>query len=99
MTEAGVNTLVEIPVSRDTYIASNLPDTNYGTSPRLRQGYNLSGSNDGALRTFLFFDVASVVPAQAVIHSAKIRVYLYEAKPVGDDPMGVISRHLVNSWN
>ena len=97
--EAGINTLVEIPVSRDTYIASNLPDTNFGTAPELRQGYNLNGSNNGALRTFLFFDIASVIPSQAVINSAKIRVYLFEATPVDDAPMSAISRHLLGSWD
>ena len=99
LTEAGINTLVEIPVSKDTYIASNLPDTNFGTAPELRQGYNLNGSNDGALRMFLFFDIASVIPSQVVINSAKIRVYLFEATPVDDAPMGVISRHLLGFWD
>ncbi len=99
LTEAGVNTVVEVPVSKDTYITSNLPDTNYGAAPELRQGYNLDGNNDGALRMFLFFDIASVIPPQAVINSAKIRVYLFDATPVDDAPMGVISRHLVSDWD
>ena len=64
-TEAGIETTVEIPVLKDTYIASNKPSQNFGGARELRVGYNLNG--DGALRPFFQFDVARYVPDQATI--------------------------------
>ena len=94
-----VNTIVQIPVEQDTYISSNKPNRNYGSSPEMRLGYNSGGSNDGALRPFLQFDVARYVPSQAVINSATLQIYLHGASPGGDSPMNFDSRHLVSPWD
>jgi hypothetical protein len=94
-----VNTVIEIPVQQDTYITSNKPNTNYGRSSELRLGYNLGGSNDGALRPFLQFDVGRYIPDGAVINSAVLRTYLFAVTPAGDAPMTAIGRHLLTPWD
>jgi hypothetical protein len=94
-----VNTIIEIPVQQDTYITSNKPNTNYGRSSELRLGYSLGGSNDGALRPFLQFDVERYIPSGAVVNSAVLRTYLFAASPAGDAPMTAIGRHLLTSWD
>jgi hypothetical protein len=94
----GVNTLVQIPTMQDTYITSNKPNRTYGSAPELRLGYNLGGSNDGALRPFLQFDVDRYVPSKAVINRATLQTYLYAASPGNDAPMRVEARHLVSAW-
>jgi hypothetical protein len=93
-----VNTVVEIPASQDTYVASNRPNQNYGLSPELRLGYSLSGANDGALRTFVQFDVAGHVPADATINGATLRTFLFATSPAFDGPMTVEARHLQTAW-
>lgn len=94
-----VNTVVEIPVLKDTYISSNKPSKNYGAAPELRLGYNRDGNNDGALRPLIQFDVARYVPAKAVINQAVLRIYEYAASPVNDSPMRSEARNLATSWD
>lgn len=98
-TPTRVETVVEIPVSQDTYISSNHPDTNYGGAGELRLGYNLAGDHDGALRPFARFDVAAHVPSGAVIRSASLWAYLFASSPLDDAPMGTNDRHLLSSWD
>jgi len=94
-----VNTVVQIPVMQDTYITSNKPNWNYGSATEMRLGYNLGGSNDGALRPFVQFDVARYVPSQAVINSATLQTYLFAASPAYDSAMSVDARHLLTAWD
>ena len=94
-----VNAVIQIPVEQDTYITSNKPNRNYGSAPEMRLGYNRAGSNDGALRPFVQFDVARYVPSQAVINSATLQIYLYASSPANDSPMNFDARHLVTPWD
>lgn len=98
VTPNGVTTQVVFPTTADTYIASNNPNTNYGSSTWLRLGYNLTSPNNGAERIFLRFDLSSI-PSNAVINWARFRIFQHSATPAGDGDMGVQSRHLVSSWN
>jgi hypothetical protein len=94
-----VNTVVQIPAMQDTYIASNKPNQNYGSAPDMRLGYSLGGSNDGALRPFVQFDLNRYVPSRAVINSATLQTYLFAASPANDTKMGAIARHLLTAWD
>ena len=98
VTPYSINTVVEFPVSQDTYIASKYPNTNFGLSANLRVGYNSTGSNYGALRAFIQFNISSI-PSRAVINSATLQTYQHSATPAGDTPMGVVGRHLVSAWS
>ncbi len=91
-------TVVEIPVSQDAFVASNRPDTNFNSSNNGRVGYNATGENLGAVRTFIQFNL-SAIPANSTIVGARIRVYQYEATPAGDAPMLVRVRHLDSAWD
>ena len=93
-----INTVVEIPVAQDTYITSKLPNNNWCTSNFLRVGYAQSPDNYGAVRTFLRFDLSSI-PTDAVINSARFRIYQNTATPAGDSDMRFESRHLLSDWN
>lgn len=91
-------TIVEIPVSQDAFVASNRPDTNFNSSTNGRVGFNATGENLGALRSFIQFNL-SAIPANSTIIGARIRIYQYEATPAGDAPMLVRVRHLDSSWD
>ena len=93
-----VTTQVVIPTSADTYVASNKPYTNYGSSTWLRLGYNLDSPNNGAERILLKTDVSSI-PSNAIINWARFRIYQHTVSPTGDSGMGVQSRHLSGSWS
>lgn len=92
-----IQTVIEIPVSQDTYIASNKPNQNYGGAHELRVGYDRTPSNDGALRAFMFFDVARYIPSRAVINHARLRGYQYRHED--NSNMLLRGRHLLDSWN
>jgi hypothetical protein len=89
---------VEIPVSADTYIASNQPNTNYGNTTWLRLGYNATGDNLGALRILLYVNVGSI-PSNAQIHWARFRIYQHSVTLGSSDPNSVTTRHLNSSWD
>lgn len=91
-------TEVEIPVSQDSFVASNQPNTNFNSSINGRVGYNATGENYGAVRSFIQFDLRSI-PTNSTINNAKIRFYMYEATPAGDNLMLVRVRHLNSAWD
>jgi hypothetical protein len=96
---ATTNKVLQIPASADTYVTSNKPDVNWGGESSLYVGYDLLEAGNGAERTLLFFDLSGLVPTGAVINQAYIELYQYALKPIGDQPMGNIVRHLNSSWN
>jgi len=93
----GIQTLIEIPVSQDTYIASNKPNQNFGGAHELRVGWDGTASRDGALRAFLFFDVARYIPSRAVINHALLKGYQFQHQDNAN--MIFRGRHLLDSWN
>ena len=97
MTPSGLNTIVELPNTKDTFVASSQPYTNYGGSSTFQLGYNLSGGL-GAVRPMLQFDTNSI-PSGAVINSAKLRIYLAGSTPSNDSDMGFKGIYLKSSWS
>lgn len=94
-----INTVIEIPASADTYLASERPEQNFGNDA-LFLGYNLVGEdNYGAQRILLYFDLDAHLPEQAIIHSGFIRLRLSFSSPPDDTPMGTVMRRLASPWN
>lgn len=60
---------------KDAYVVAGDPDNNYGNSSNLIVGYY--SSSYPKYRVYLYFDVASILPADAVITSATLYVYQY----------------------
>ena len=94
-----VTTVIEIPVSQDTYVASNKPSTNYGRSSELRLGYNNQGNRDGALRTLIEFNVVNYIPQGAVINHATLQIFLFATGGRPAVPMGSDARQLQTAWD
>lgn len=92
-----IQTLIEIPVSQDTYISSNKPNQNFGGARELRVGFDQTASKDGALRAFLYFDVARYIPSRAVINHALLKGYQFRHED--NASMLFRGRHLLDSWN
>lgn len=89
---------VEIPAASDTFTSSGAPDTNWANDPNMRVGFNtLQGL--GAERTFLFFNVSSVIPSNATVTQANLRAWANNFSPTGDQPMGIQARFLNSSWD
>ena len=92
-----IQTLIEIPISQDTYIASNKPNQNFGGASEVRVGWDNTASKDGALRAFLYFDVARYIPSRAVINSAHLKGYQH--RYIDNSAMLFRGRHLLESWD
>ena len=93
----GVQTVIEFAPVADTYIASNLPNQNFGGADGLFLGYNRSELNYGAERVLLRFDLDGL-PGDADIHSARLRLYLSFSDPAYDTPMGTVLRRIAAPW-
>ena len=91
----GLNTIVQIAVSKDTYIASNRPNTNFGALTTTKIGYEAGG--DGAMRILLQFDLSSI-PDNATINSATFQYYLVQSRPPSDTPMGFQAQFMKAPW-
>lgn len=98
MTPDGLNTTIEIPNTKDTFVSSNQPNTNYGSASTMLLGYSLGGQNLGAVRPMLQFDTNSI-PKGAIINSATLRIYLAGSSPSNDSSMGFKGVYLVSSWS
>lgn len=92
-----VNVTVEIPAEADSYIASERPDRNFGNDA-LFLGYNNVGDRYGAQRPLLRFDLASTIPAGALITDGLLRLRLSFSAPADDDLMPTIVRALQSTW-
>lgn len=93
---AGVNVVVQIPVSKDSYISSALPDSNFGGLTTTRIGYEAGGR--GAMRLVLQFDLSSI-PDDVTINSAEFQYYLAGSTPSNDAPMGFLAQFMNAPWN
>lgn len=93
-----VSTLLEVPVTDDTYIASEEPTTNFGASNWLRLGYSADPPSLGAVRVLMRFDI-SLIPDNAQIESATCLVYQHSTTLDPNDPKGVEARHLADPWD
>jgi hypothetical protein len=95
-TPSGINSVIEIPVAKDSLLASGLPDNNFGTSFTLNLGYDASGTN--ASRMLLQFNLGAI-PSNAVINSAQFQIYQHDVRPAGDAPMGFQAQYMRADWN
>lgn len=92
----GLNTVKQIPVSKDAYISSAHPGTNYGWLDRTKIGYEAGG--DGAMRIVLQFNLSSI-PDNVTINSAQFQYYLVESRPPSDSPMGFLAQFMKAPWS
>ncbi len=96
--DGALNTVVELPAIADAYIASGRPDDNKGSGP-LYLGYSDDGSDSfGAQRILLRFNVDSI-PDTANINDARVRLYLFGARPSDDGDMRTVMRRLDSEWD
>jgi hypothetical protein len=96
--DGSIHTIIEMPAVADSYIASNRPTQNFGNDA-LFLGYDLEGDNFGAERILVQFNVGGFVPADAIINSAELELYLVFSSPDPDSPMGTDLRRLASSWD
>lgn len=100
VTPDGIHTIVQVPNKKDTYIASNRPDQNFGLQPDMRLGYsNNVGGNLGAMRLLLQYQVQEYVPQGAVVNSATLNIFLTGVTPAGDSSMGFKALYLTSDWS
>lgn len=92
----GTNTVLQIWVSKDTYISSAYPNTSYGGLTTTKIGYEAGGAE--AARILLQFDL-SPIPTNATINSAQFQYYLAESRPASDSPMGFRAQFMNAPWN
>ena len=90
-----VTTTVTITASKDTYIASNFPNTNFANLNSMKLGWN---NNEGAMRLMMQFDLGSI-PKNAVINSARYYIYQTSVIPPGDGNMDFRAQLVTSSWN
>lgn len=94
-----VTTTLNIITTKDTFVASNFPTTNYGTFGQLRTGYDTppsSSTNYGAQRLLMQFNIGAI-PAGSIIDSATF--YVYQEGATGADNLLIEARYLASSWN
>jgi 2',3'-cyclic-nucleotide 2'-phosphodiesterase (5'-nucleotidase family) len=80
----------DIAPSSDASISSGNPTTNYGSGSTLYLQSASASNSYGNQRAWLRFDLNGQIPSGAVIQSAKLRIYNYQADSEGDDlPLAV----------
>jgi hypothetical protein len=87
---------VWIQVTRDTFVSSNQPNTNFGSDQSVRFGFAPNGL--GAMRPMLFFDLRPHIPSGARIRSAELHVFVSSIRPGGDSGRGFAAHSLAQSW-
>ncbi|MCL4267469.1 MAG: fibronectin type III domain-containing protein [Anaerolineae bacterium] len=74
---------ITIPIAQDTFIASGMPNTNYGGSTTLGLGFN-SNSGQNAMRMFMQFNLAAI-PANANVSDATFSMFQLQANNTSDN--------------
>jgi len=87
---------VYIPPSKDSYIASNDPNRNFGFDQLLKFGFRPTGL--GATRPLFKFKVEDYIPSGAVITEAKLHVYLTSVSDSTSNH-GYAAHRLSSSWD
>ena len=88
LTLASIQTLTLQPgpaEGKDAYVGAGSPDGNYGNSSSLYVGY--SSSTYPRYRAYLYFDVSSSLPADAVVMYAYLYVHQYGFYGTGNLPI------------
>jgi hypothetical protein len=91
------NVVVNIPAWQDTYIASGAPNANFGGSQTLFIGFDQFRANQGAMRSYVQFDVSPFQNVQ--VTRAELWMHQSFCSPGSDQAMGAIVRHLNSGWN
>ncbi len=86
-----------IPATRDTFVASNTPNSNYGFDTFIRFGQVPGGL--GATRPLIYFNLQPYIPSQANIVKAELHIYLAAITPSGDSGRGYAANYLAQSWD
>ncbi len=92
----GVQKQVSILASKDTFISSANPDTNYGSWTTMGLGY-ASGTYN-AMRLLVEFNLTSI-PSTAIINKADLNSYLNSSIPFNDSDMGFKAQYMKSSWS
>ena len=92
---ATLGTSVQINVGKDTFIASNQPNTNFGGLSNLDVGWY---GNFGAVRTLLKFGLDNI-PSNAHINGAQLFLYLDFSLPNNDGGMQLNYARATQSWS
>jgi TGF-beta propeptide len=87
---------VYITVTKDSYIASNDPNRNFGFDQLVRFGFSPSGL--GATRPIFKFKVEDFVPSTANITYAELRVYLTNIND-SDTSRGYAAHNVTEAWD
>lgn len=90
-----LGTTVQINVGKDTFIASNQPNTNFGGLSNLDAGWYASF---GAVRPLLKFGLDSI-PSNARINGAQLFMYLDFSLPNNDSGMQLNYARATQSWS
>jgi len=92
----GVQTTTRIYTSKDAFIASSQPGTNYGSWTSMRMGYETPTLL--AVRPLMQFNT-STIPANANVNSAILNIYQSNSIPSNGAPMGYKAQYMTQSWN
>ena len=90
-------TIYELPVVADAYIASARPDENFGSAALYVGYHNIGDDRFGAERSLLRFDLGGL-PDDSVIEQANLRLYMSFATPSDTNSMRIIVRQLNSDW-
>jgi hypothetical protein len=82
--------------SQDTYIASGVPNGNYGSSHTMGIGFSNAGPQ--AMRLLLQFNLSGI-PVNATVNSATVWLWQNAVSPSNDAPMGFRAQYAVSPWN
>ncbi|NKQ36364.1 MAG: DNRLRE domain-containing protein, partial [Chloroflexi bacterium] len=74
VTPDSVTTVINVTTIKDSFVASNFPNTNYGGFGQLRTGYDSTFTNYGAERILMEFNIGSI-PSGAIVNSATFNIY------------------------
>ena len=89
---------VWIPVTRDAFVSSTNPNTNYGFDGFVRFGF-VPPNGLGAMRPMFYYDLTPYIPSTATIIKAELHIYLASVQPSGDSGYRYAAYHLAQSWN
>ena len=92
---APLGTTVQITANRDTFIASNQPNTNFGGLSNLDTGWY---ANFGAVRPLIRFSLSSI-PSNSKIYGAQLFMYLDFSLPNNDGGMQLNYARATQSWS
>ncbi len=90
-----VTTVARFNSISDSYIASALPNTNFGSSNTLFLGWNQG--NQQAMRILIQFNVSSI-PSNANVTRATYNIYQFNASPSNDGNMDFRAQYMQSNW-